>query len=125
MIRKLNFYLTKYRHISRKINEVLTIKTTIKTTLSAILISTFIVLLPSLLIYNLFVFYKLRTILMIAIVLIVNFFSFIFNFAYDKIAKNYHEELNNLNTKVVLVTDSVIAGIILTIVTIIILVQFF
>lgn len=125
MIRKINLYLTKYRHISRKINDTLTLKTTLKTTLSAIVISAFIVLLPSLLVYNLFVFDYLRTILMIGIVLIVNLFSFTFNFVYDKIAKNYHEQLNNLNTKVVVLTDSIIAGLILTIVTTIILVQFF
>lgn len=125
MIRKINLYLTKYRHISRKINDTLTLKTTLKTTLSAIVISAFIVLLPSLLVYNLFVFDYLRTILMIGIVLIVNLFSFTFNFVYDKIAKNYHEQLNNLNTKVVVLTDSIIAGLILTIVTTIILVHFF
>lgn len=125
MIRKINLYLTKYRHISRRVNDILTIKTTLKTTLSAILISTFIILLPSLLIYNLFVFDKIRTLLMILVVLIVNLFSFCFNFIYDKIAKNYHEELNNINTKVLVITDSLIACLILTIVTTIILVQFF
>ena len=125
MMKKINLFITKYRTFSRKINDSLTVKTTLKTALSAALIAILIILLPSLLVYNLFVFHKARTLLKISIVLIVWIFSFAFNFTYDEIAKNYHEELRLMNTKLVKVTDSIIGGVILSIITIVIVTQAF
>lgn len=125
MLRKLNLLITKYKMFSGKINDELTLKTTIKISLGSLLIAVLVILLPSLLIYNLFVFHKLRLLLKILIVLLVWVFSFSFNFAYDSLTKNYHENLRPMNTNIVKITDSVISGLILTIVTIILIASFF
>lgn len=124
MFKKINLFFTKYKHLSRKINDIITIKNTLKATSGALLISVLIILIPSLIVYNLYIFYKLRTILTIIIILIVFLFSFIFNYFYDQIVKNYHPVLNELNTKIVYLTDTIIAGIIISLVTVIIVTAF-
>src|SRR5690554_5370984 len=101
MLKKLNLFFTKYKHLSVKINDIITIKNTIKATLGSLLFSVLIILIPSLIVYNLFIFHNLRTILTIVIILIVFLFSFTFNYFYDQIVKNYHPLLNEINTKFV------------------------
>lgn len=115
MLKKIALIRTKYKHIDRSINEFTNFTTTIKTMFGALLISLVLISVPALLIYNLFVFHKIRIILYIATILVIWVFSFIYNKSYDLLLKSYHEELNVIKTKTLVVIDSIFGGIVLTV----------
>lgn len=114
MLKNITLIKTKYKHINSKINEVTSFKTTIKATLGAVLLSILIMIIPALLVYNFYVFPKLHILLKIIMIIIVWSFSFLYNYIYDSLLKNYHEQLIVLKTKTLIVVDSIIAGVVLS-----------
>lgn len=121
MLKDITLIKTKYKHINKRIADETTFKTILKGTFGALVISIAIIAIPALLVYNLFVFHKIQLLLKIIVIGLVWAFSFLYNYLYDQLLKNYHDKLTVLKTKTLVITDSIISGIILTIFAVVIM----
>ncbi len=93
------FYHT-YRNLVRLIDRQTTMSTTLKSVFGALLISFLCVLLPSLLIINMFIFTKLTFLLSVFLVIIIILWVFLYYQFYYVLIKNYHEKIKEINTTI-------------------------
>ncbi len=105
----------KYRNLVKLIDRQTTMKTATKSVLGALLISFLIVLLPSILIINMFIFTKLKLFLSIILLIVVIGWVFLYYHFYYVLIKNYHEKIKEINTKIpYYVESSFVAFILMT-----------
>lgn len=121
MIKKANYFITNYKVERKRLDSKLNFKKTIVTTLGALFLTLLIMIIPALLIYNLFIIDNIRTFLLILIFILMIISSLLYNIFYIKIAKANDETLQSFNFKTMVIVDSIIFSIILIIFTIIVI----
>lgn len=119
MFEKISRFLSEYKVLKIKLDNRITFKTMLKSVFGSVLINFLIFLIPALIIYNLFVFVNLVIFLEILVVILMILFSFSFHYFFITLLKNYHENLEIINFKIVLITDGTITALFLTICTIV------
>ncbi|MCD8562082.1 MAG: hypothetical protein LRY20_01210 [Acholeplasmataceae bacterium] len=93
----------------------------VKSVLGALLLSIFVLGLPVLVIVNMFIIAKLTLFLAILLVLIVMAWPFLYYAFYYALLKNYHDKLNEINTKIPYMVESTIISLVLMVIGIIVL----
>lgn len=114
MLKKISLTLTKYKVLKQKIDEKINIKQTITATLGTILINLIIFLIPMLLLYNLMIFDQIIWLLKIIVFVLIFLFSFSYNIFFVKIIKNYNENLEKNDFKYLVIFESTIIFLVLS-----------
>jgi tellurite resistance protein TehA-like permease len=114
MLKKISLTLTKYKVLKQKIDEKINVKQTITATLGTILINLVIFLIPMLLLYNLMIFDQIIWLLKIIVFVLIFLFSFSYNIFFVKIIKNYNENLEKNDFKYLIIFESTIIFLVLS-----------
>lgn len=115
----------RYRTLSRRLDRMVSMKSVIKSTFFSMVISTLIVLIPTLIIINLFIYSKLMIFLSILLGFIaVGFIISYYHFYYILIG-TYHERVNQLNIHILKWTETALVSGIMVIITAILLIAIF
>ncbi|MBU1144182.1 MAG: hypothetical protein KKH92_11150 [Firmicutes bacterium] len=99
-------FFRRFRKLVKLIDKETKMKFVIKSVLGALLFSTLIILLPTLLVINMFIYTKLTLFLSILLVVLVMAWGFLYYFFYYKLLKNYHPKLEEFNTLVPQLVES-------------------
>lgn len=121
MIKKLSYLLTEYKTLRLRLDEKTSFKHTIKAIFSSILINIIIFAIPALIIYNLFIIDQIIGLLKMLIILLIILFTFSYNYFFIVIIKNYEEKIENIDFKPVIILESIVGSIFLTILAIVIM----
>jgi len=121
MIKKLSYLLTEYKVLRKKLDEKTSLSMTIKAIFSSLLINLFIFLIPSLIVYNLFIIDKIIPLLMALIILLIIIFTFSYNYFFVQIIKNYEESIEAVNFKQLVIVESIIGSLFLSILALVIM----
>jgi hypothetical protein len=89
----------RYRNILKIIDTKVNTITVIKSVLFALLISLLIVLIPALVVINLFIYSKLSVILSIFLLILLTSWGFLYFHFYYSLLKTYIPDLENVNLK--------------------------
>lgn len=114
MLKKISLTLTKYKVLKQRIDEKINVKQTITATLGTILINLVIFLIPMLLLYNLMIFDQIIWLLKIIVFVLIFLFSFSYNIFFVKIIKNYNENLEKNDFKYLIIFESTIIFLVLS-----------
>ena len=120
-INRIDQWFYRYRKLNRLIDERTNIKTVSKSVLGALILSLLIIALPTLVIINMFIFTKLTVFLAILLVMMITMWPFLYFWFYYQLLKNYHESLDNVNTRIPYVVESSIMSFILLTIGVIVL----
>jgi hypothetical protein len=114
-------FFDRFKKLVKLIDRETKMNNVIKSVLGALLISLLCLLIPGLIIINMFINTKLNLILAIFSVLLVMSFSFIYYYFYYRLLKNYHPKLENINTRIPQLVESSIISFIFLVIGIIVL----
>lgn len=123
--RKIKSHYKRYTTLSRRLDRMVTTKSVIKATLFSIVISAFVVLIPTLIIINLFIYSKLMIFLSICLGLIAIMFIVCYYYVYYTLLANYHDQIKQLNITLMKWTETALVSTIMAIVTAILLITLF
>lgn len=121
LISKLDQFFYKYRKLLKLIDHEVNMKSVVKSVFGALILSLLVLVLPVLIIVNMFIISKLTLFLAILLVLLVMAWPFLYYDVYYKLLKNYHPRVQDINTKIPYWTESTIISIVLLIIGIIVL----
>lgn len=121
LISKLDQFFYKYRKLLKLIDHEVNMKSVVKSVFGALILSLLVLVLPVLIIVNMFIISKLTLFLAILLVLLVMAWPFLYYDVYYKLLKNYHLRVQDINTKIPYWTESTIISIVLLIIGIIVL----
>lgn len=93
-------FFRRYRKLVRLIDAKVTTKSVVKSVFSAGLIALIMIAPLVLLAINLFIYSKLIVFLSIFLVSLTLLWSFLYYALYYKLLKNYHPNINDMNTKI-------------------------
>jgi hypothetical protein len=91
-------FFRRFKKLVKLIDKETKMKYVVKSVLGALLISSLILLLPVLVIVNMFIYTKLTLFLAILLVIMVMAWGFLYYYFYYKLLKNYHPKLEEYNT---------------------------
>lgn len=117
MINKISKILSKYKTQRYKLDNSTTFFIYLKAILASIFITFLIVLIPALLIYNLFILEYLHNILKVIIVILMPLLAFSFNYFFIEVIKNYESKLKEVSFKHMFLIESVIFSFFLVMIT--------
>lgn len=100
MLDKVFKFYHRYRKLAKMIDAKTTTKTVVKTVLGSMVLATLVVLPPTLLAVNMFIYNKLTRILAIILLGIALIWCFLYYLFYYKLLKTYHQEIESINTKI-------------------------
>lgn len=121
MMSKISRFLTDYKIQKRRIDDVISFKDSLKATLGSLVLTILILLIPSLLVYNLLIFQNIRILLYIIIIIIFITFAFLYHFLYIQIIKIYYEKLKHQKFNVLIIIESSVVALILVVFAIIVM----
>lgn len=121
MMSKISRFLTDYKIQKRRIDDVISFKDSLKATLGSLVLTILILLIPSLLVYNLLIFQNIRILLYIIIIIIFITFAFLYHFLYIQIIKIYYEKLKHQKFNVLIIIESSVVALILVVFAIIVI----
>lgn len=121
LISKLDQFFYKYRKLLKLIDHEVNMKSVVKSVFGALILSLLVLVLPVLIIVNMFIISKLTLFLAILLVLLVMAWPFLYYDVYYKLLKNYHPRVQDINTKIPYWTESTTISIVLLIIGIIVL----
>jgi len=117
VINKISKILSKYKTQRYKLDNSTTFFIYLKAILASIFITFLIVLIPALLIYNLFILEYLHNILKVIIVILMPLLAFSFNYFFIEVIKNYESKLKEVSFKHMFLIESVIFSFFLVMIT--------
>ena len=123
--KRISSHYKRYRTLSRRLDKIVDMKNVLKATFFAITISLLIVLIPTLVIINLFIYSKLMIILSILLGFLAVIFMFCYYHFYYVLIANYHEKVNALNTNLLKWTEASLVSAFMMIITAILLIVLF
>lgn len=121
MIKKLSYLLSEYKVLRKRLDDKTSFKSTLKAIFSSIAINLFIFLIPSLIVYNLFIIDRIIPLLIAIIILLIIAFTFSYNYFFVQVIKNYEESIEAFNFKHLVIVESVIGSLFLSILAIVIM----
>lgn len=120
-INKIDQLFHRYRKLNRLIDERTDVKNVAKSVFGSLLISLLCILIPSLMIINMFIYAKHTLFLAILLVTIVVAWPFIYYAFYYTLLKNYHPYIKDVNTKTPYLVESILTSFVLLTVSIVVL----
>ncbi|MCF7930009.1 MAG: hypothetical protein K9L02_00690 [Acholeplasmataceae bacterium] len=114
-------FFRRFGKLVKLIDKKTSVKLVVKSVFGALLISILIILIPALVMINMFIYTKLTFLLSILLVLLIMGWSYLYYFFYYKLLKNYHPELNEINTKLPQLVESTIVALFFMILGIVVL----
>lgn len=121
MLNKISKVLSKYKVERYKLDTKVNFVKYLKSTFASILFTILIMLIPALLIYNLFILEYLHSLLKVIIVIFMPVISFLYNYLFIKLIKSYEESLENVDFKHLIIIESTVLSVFLIIITIVII----
>jgi len=121
LMTKFYAFFRRFRKLLKIIEKQSQMKSVVKSVFGALLLSVLALLLPSLIIINLFIYTKHTFLLSVLMVILVMTWPYIYYFFYYKLLTIYHPKLEEVNTKIVQVTESTFVSLFFLIVGIIVL----
>ncbi|MBU1094041.1 MAG: hypothetical protein KKH01_06235 [Firmicutes bacterium] len=103
-------FFRRFANLVKLIDKKTTVKLVVKSVFGALLFSILIVLLPALILINMFIYTKLTFLISILLVLLIMGWSFLYYYFYYRLLKIYHPTLENINTKIPQLTESTIVA---------------
>ncbi|MCR3905832.1 MAG: hypothetical protein NUK62_02210 [Tenericutes bacterium] len=125
MIDKVFSFFRRYKKLLKLIDRETTMKTVLKSVAGALILSLICIAIPVLVVVNMFIYTKLTFILSVFLVIIVMGWSFLYYFFYYRLLKSYHEKINNINTLLPQLTESILVSIFFLVVGIVVLAVIF
>lgn len=113
LINRIGQFFFRYRKLIKMIDRESTMKNAVKSVFGALLLSLFMLLLPVLVIVNMFIISKLTIFLSIFLLCIVLSWPFLYYYIYYALLKNYHPKIKDINTNIPYWTESIIISVIL------------
>ncbi|PKK98120.1 MAG: hypothetical protein CVV57_08660 [Tenericutes bacterium HGW-Tenericutes-2] len=98
LMNRVFMFFRRFKKLVKLIDKETKMKYVVKSVLGALLISSLILLLPVLVIVNMFIYTKLTLFLAILLVIMVMAWGFLYYYFYYKLLKNYHPKLEEYNT---------------------------
>jgi hypothetical protein len=98
LMNRVFMFFRRFRKLVKLIDRETKMKYVIKSVLGALLLSTLILVLPTLVVVNMFIYTKLTLFLAILLIFFVMGWGFLYYFFYYKLLKNYHPKLEEYNT---------------------------
>ncbi|MFH0767728.1 MAG: hypothetical protein ABH890_05980 [Bacillota bacterium] len=114
-------FFRRFAKLVRLIDSKTSMKLVVKSVFGALLISLLIVLIPALMLINMFIYTKLTVVISISLVILIMGWSFLYYYFYYRLLKVYHPALADVNTKIPQLTESVIVSIFFMILGIVVL----
>lgn len=103
----------QYKNILKIINRKTNTISVFKSVLSALLISFLTLLIPVLILVNMFIYTKLKFILSIGLLLCALAWGFLYFKFYYTILKSYHKDLEDVNLNIPMMYESIIVSLII------------
>ncbi|MBE0700948.1 MAG: hypothetical protein IH571_04610 [Acholeplasmataceae bacterium] len=122
---KIWMFFKRYRTLNRRVDKYTQVNSVFKSVSCALLLSTLAMLIPFLIVINMFIYTKLRVFLAILIVLFSMSWAFLYYFFYYRLLKNYHTELEDINTKIPQLTESIFVSTIFLIIGFVVIFNLF
>lgn len=114
-------FFRRYKNLIKIIDKKTSMKYVVKSVLGSLIISLLIVLIPALLIINMFIYAKHVLLLSSLLVFLIMVMSFLYYYFYYKLLKNYIPELKEVNTRVPQLVESTFVAIFLMVLGIVVL----
>ncbi|MDY0074518.1 MAG: hypothetical protein WC992_01540 [Acholeplasmataceae bacterium] len=121
LINRIGQFFYRYKKLVKMIDSKAQVKNVVKSVFGALGISFIILLLPALVIINMFIIAKLTLFLAILLVLLVVAWPFLYYAFYYILLKNYHEPIRDMNTRIPLLVEATIISLVLLTIGIIVL----
>lgn len=121
LINRIDQMLHRFKKLVKLIDKQTTMKSVVKSVLGALLLSFMTLLLPVLLVINMFIYTKLTFFLAIVLVILVVSWPFIYYYFYYRLLKLYHPSVENINTKIPYWIESSVIALVLLVIGIVVL----
>ncbi len=107
LMNKIFAFFRRYKNLVKLVDQQITFKTQIKSVLGSFVITLIMIALPMLITINMFIYAK-HTIFLSYIMLALLIVGVLLYFAiYYKLLKNYHQKLEEINTKVPMLVEGI------------------
>lgn len=93
-------FFRRYRNLTKIIDSKTSYKGIFKSVFGALLISTLALLLPTLIVINMFIYAKLTFILSMLLIVFIMIWTFLYYFFYYKLLKNYYPAIEDIDTRI-------------------------
>ncbi len=114
-------FFRRFAKLVKIIDKKTAMKLVVKSVFGALLISVLIVLIPALVMINMFIYTKLKFFISMLLVLLIMGWSFLYYYFYYRLLKIYHPALEDINTKIPQLTESTIVALFFMILGIVVL----
>lgn len=121
LINRIDQLIHRFKKLIKLIDKQSTMKNVIKSVLGALLLSCAVLLLPILIVINMFIYTKLTFFLAIVLLILVVSWPFIYYRFYYRLLKNYHPSIENINTDIPYWIESSLIAMLLLVIGIIVL----
>ncbi|PKK93492.1 MAG: hypothetical protein CVV61_04380 [Tenericutes bacterium HGW-Tenericutes-6] len=121
LMNKVFAFFRRYRNLVKIIDSKISYKGIFKSVFGAIMMSTLILLIPTLIVINMFIYAKLTFILSIMLLVFILLWTFLYYFFYYKLLKNYFPTIQDIDTRIPQYVESTIVSMLFLILGIIIL----
>jgi len=121
LINRIDQMLHRFKKLMKLIDKEASMKNVVKSVFGALLLSFLSLLIPVLLVINMFIYTKLTIFLAILLVILVVSWPFIYYYFYYRLLKLYHPTVGNINIKIPYWIESSLIALILLIIGIIVL----
>jgi hypothetical protein len=121
LIDKVFKFFRRFKNLVKIIDKKTEMKFVIRSVLGALLISILVVLVPTLVLVNMFIYTKLTFFISIILVFMIMGWSFLYYYFYYRLLKNYHPSLEDVNTKLPQLMESTIVALFFMVLGIVVL----
>jgi len=121
LIDKVFKFFRRFKNLVKIIDKKTEMKFVVRSVLGALLISILIVLIPTLVLVNMFIYTKLTFFISIILVFMIMGWSFLYYYFYYRLLKNYHPSLEDVNTKLPQLMESTIVALFFMVLGIVVL----
>ncbi len=121
LINRIDQFLHRYKKLQQIIDKETKVQGVTKSVLGGLLITVLILLIPVLVIVNMFIYTKLTFFLALLLSLIVISWPYLYYVFYFRLLKTYYPKLEDVNTKIPLLVEATIISLVLLIIVITVL----
>ncbi len=114
-------FFRRYRNLIKIIDKKTSMKFVVRSVLGALAISFLLVLLPALVIVNMFIYAKLTFLLSLLLLFLIVGWSFLYYYFYYRLLKNYYPNLQEVNTRVPQLVESIFVALFFLVLGIVVL----
>lgn len=121
LMNKVFAFFRRYRNLTKVIDSKTGYKGILKSVFGALLISTLALLLPTLIVINMFIYAKLTVFLSVLLVIFIVIWTFLYYYFYYKLLKNYFPAIEDIDTRIPQYVESIFVAIFFIVLGIVVL----